>query len=267
MVNSLAIVFMIISLAICVLLPVILTVYFYKKYKISMSIVLIGALVFIVSQIAIRIPLLAMLGKQQWYIDMSGNIYVIALFLGLSAGLFEEVGRYIAIRLFMKKTMNWKNGVALGIGFGGIEAIALVGLTILNYIVMSFMINSGVFESMITAKLPPGVANQIRSLLIGSPSVNFLAGGFERIMTMSIQIAFSVMVLYSVKFRKPLYLLCAILLHALVDSPLVILGSIGWNIWAIELYVFAMAVIGLAYIIKAKTIFAMKEQEEAADTV
>ncbi|HYE08596.1 MAG TPA: YhfC family glutamic-type intramembrane protease, partial [Patescibacteria group bacterium] len=214
MVNNLSIAFMIVTLLICFLLPAALVVYFYKRHKISLIAVLWGAIVFLVSQVATRIPLLTILGKQQWYMEMSSNIYLIALFLGLTAGLFEEVGRYIVMKFFMKKSLSWKSGIAFGIGHGGIEAMVIVGLTILNYLIMSFMINSGVFESMIAANLPQGVAEQIKSMLVDTPAINFLAGGFERIMTMIIQIAFSVIVLYSVKFKKPVYLLYAILLHA-----------------------------------------------------
>jgi uncharacterized membrane protein YhfC len=226
--------------------------------------VLLGAIVFLVTQVAIRIPLLSVLGRQQWYIEMSTNIYLIALFLGLTAGLFEEIGRYIVMKLFMKKSLSWKNGVAFGIGHGGIEAIVLVGLTILNYLVMSLMINSGIFDEMIAANLPPAIAEQIKLMLVDSPTINFLAGGFERIMTMIVQIAFSIMVLYSVKFKKPAYLVYAILLHAVIDAPVVILGSIGLNVWIIELFIAACAVVGLVYIIKAKSIFAKKEEEQQA---
>lgn len=265
MVNSLSIIFMIISLLICFLLPVVLTVYFYRRHKISLMAVLLGAMVFLISQVVIRIPLLSILGKQQWYIDMSANIYVIALFLGLTAGLFEEVGRYIGMKFFMKKNLSWKNGVAFGIGHGGIEAIALVGLTILNYLVMSLMINSGVFDKMIAVNLPPAIAEQIKSMLVDSPIINFLAGGFERIMTVIIQIAFSIMVLYSVKFKKPSYLVYAILLHAVVDAPTVILGSMGLNVWAIELLIAAYAALGLLYIMKVKSIFSKKEEEQGVE--
>jgi len=265
MVNNLSIAFMIVTLLICFLLPAALVVYFYKRHKISLIAVLWGAIVFLVSQVATRIPLLTILGKQQWYMEMSSNIYLIALFLGLTAGLFEEVGRYIVMKFFMKKSLSWKSGIAFGIGHGGIEAMVIVGLTILNYLIMSFMINSGVFESMIAANLPQGVAEQIKSMLVDTPAINFLAGGFERIMTMIIQIAFSVIVLYSVKFKKPVYLLYAILLHAVVDTPAVILGNMGLNVWTIELYIAACAAASLIYIIKAKNVFAKKEEEQAAE--
>lgn len=264
MISGLSIAFMAVSLLVCFLMPVALAVYFFRKYKISLIAVLIGALVFTISQLIIRIPLLSFFGKQQWYMDMSSNIYVIALFLGLTAGLFEELGRYIAMRLFMKKSLSWKNGIAVGIGHGGIEAVSLVGLTFLNYIIMSSMINSGVFDTMIAAQLPADVANEIKTTLANTPAFSFLAGGFERVMTMSIQIAFSVMVLFSVRFKKPLYLVYAILLHALVDSPLVVLGSMGVNVWIMEIIVAFFGILGLVYIIKAKDIFQRKEQEETA---
>lgn len=260
MVSSLSIAFMTVSMLICFLLPVILVIYFYKKYKISLIAVLIGVLVFLISQVAIRIPLLSLLGKQQWYLDMSQNITLIALFLGLTAGLFEEVGRYIAMRFFMKKNLSWKTGVAFGIGHGGIEAIVLVGLTFLNYIIMSFMINSGIFDSMIAAQLPAETANQIKTMLAEAPAINSLAGGFERIMAMTIQIGFSVLVMYAVKFKKPIFLLWAILAHAVVDTPVVILGSMGLNVWVIELLVAVLAAAAFIFTLKAKKLFADKEQ-------
>jgi uncharacterized membrane protein YhfC len=263
MVNTLSIVFMVISLLICFLLPISLIIYFYRKNKISLIAVLLGAIVFLVSQVAIRIPLLGMFGKQQWYIEMAANIYVLALFLALTAGIFEEVGRYIVMKLLMKKSLSFKNGIAFGIGHGGIEAIVIVGLTLLNYIVLSLMINSGLFENGIAATLPPDIAAQIKSTLIDTPTVNFLAGGFERTMTMVIQIAFSIMVLYSVKFKKPIYLLYAILLHAVVDAPTVILVHMGLNIWIIEIFVAACAAAGLGYIFQAKRIFAKAEEIQA----
>lgn len=261
MVSSLSIAFMIISLMICFILPIVLVIYFYRKQEISLFAVLLGAIVFLATQAAIRIPLLAILGKQQWYIDMTTNIYYTALFLGLSAGLFEEVGRYIAMKLFMKKSLNWKNGIAFGIGHGGIEAIVIVGLTILNYLVMALMINAGAFDNVIAANLPPGIAEQIRTMLVDTAAVNFLAGGFERTMTIILQIAFSIIVLYAVKFKKPIYLLYAILLHAAVDTPTVILGSMGLNVWIIELFIAVLAALGLIYIIKAKGIFAVREEQ------
>lgn len=251
MVNNLSLVFMTISLLICILMPIALIVYFYKREKISLLAVLIGAITFVVSQILLRIPLITFLNTQEWYKALTSNVAFIAIFLGLTAGLFEEAARYIAMRYFMKNRLSWENGLAFGIGHGGIEAILLVGIGILNNIIVSIMINSGVFESLVGAKLAPEVVGQVKSILINTPSIDFLAAGYERIMAMVIQIALSILVLYSVKLKKPLYLLLAILLHGVVDSPLVILTSMKLNYWVIELYVTACAALGLAFIVKS----------------
>lgn len=262
MVNNLSIAFMAISLLIAVLMPITLVIYFYKKQKISLKILLIGALVFIVFQILTRIPLLSLISTQAWYESIASNVVVLALFLGLTAGLFEEVGRYLAMKYLMKKNLSWKDGLAFGLGHGGIESIIIVGIALVNYIILSFMINEGLFDSVVAAKLPPGAAAQIRSLLIDTPAINQLAGGYERILAMIIQIAFSMIVLYAVKAEKPIYVLYAVLLHGLVDSPLVILSSMKLNIWTLELLLTLFAAAGWILIIKLKNVFFQIDQQE-----
>ena len=46
-------------------------------------------------------------------------------FLGLTAGLFEETGRWAAFRLMKRRrrALDWKDALALGLGHGGVEAI------------------------------------------------------------------------------------------------------------------------------------------------
>lgn len=261
MVSSSSIAFMAISLLIAVLMPIILAIYFYKREKISLKVVLIGIIVFVVFQLLTRVPLLSYIGTQEWYKSFTANVYVLALFLGLTAGLFEEVGRYIAMKYFMKNNLRWKDGLAFGIGHGGIESILLVGLGLINYIVLSFMINAGLFESMVGSKLPLEAVGQIKDMLVNTPAIGNLAGGYERILAMIIQIAFSMIVLCSVKAKKPIYVLYAILLHGIVDSPLVVLASMKVNVWNMELLLTVFAAAGLFLIIKLKGVFAKLDQK------
>lgn len=46
----------------------------------------------------------------------------------LLAGVFEEVGRYLAFRFLLKRYTNRRDAVTYGIGHGGIEAILVLGL-------------------------------------------------------------------------------------------------------------------------------------------
>src|SRR5690606_30347694 len=142
---------------------------------------------------------------------------------GLSAGVFEEIGRYLAFRFPLRRDLSWQNGVAYGLGHGGIEAIVLVGITYINNIVISLMINTGQFENLIGPGLDAATAALIKDQLINTPPIYFLIGGLERFFTLFIQVGLSLVVLYGVITRQIRYLIYAVLLHTLVNAPAIIL--------------------------------------------
>ena len=49
------------------------------------------------------------------------------LYGGLMAGVFEETGRYVSFKWFLKKETRIQDGLSYGIGHGGIEAMLIVG--------------------------------------------------------------------------------------------------------------------------------------------
>src|SRR5690625_4607416 len=85
---------------------------------------LLGMLAFISSQVFIRIPLLEyMQVHSTTYLMFSAMQPVLfAVVIGLSAGVFEEMARFIIMRFFMKQR-NWQSGFLFGAGHGGIEAV------------------------------------------------------------------------------------------------------------------------------------------------
>jgi len=131
MVSDLSIIFMAVSLLVIIGFPLGLAVYFYRKEKISLKAIFVGALVFIVFQLLTRMPILFVLDNQAWFKELSAASLIFSVFFvgGLSAGLFEETGRFLGFRYLLKDKLSWQNGVAFGIGHGGIEALVLVGLT------------------------------------------------------------------------------------------------------------------------------------------
>lgn len=253
MVSDLSIIFMFVSLVIAFLFPIGLVIFMYRRYRISLRAVFVGALVFFVFQGIIRIPLLAYFGNQSWYISLAQNTFLTALFLGLTAGIFEEVGRLIGIKLFLKKHLSWKNGVAFGIGHGGIEAILLLGMNSLANLMYSSLINTGSFDTVIGSKISGELAAQIKNTLISAPSYMFLVGGIERIFAITIQIGLSLIIFYAVMKRRYIYVLYAILLHALIDSPIVFMQKFG--VFAAEGYTLLWAMISLAFIVKSRDVF------------
>lgn len=245
MVSGLSIALMAITLLIVFVFPIGLWIYFYKREKISGIAVLVGALTFFVSQIVLRIPLLQLLQSQSFYAVIGKNIWLNSLFLSLTAGIFEEMGRFLSFKFLLKNKLQWKNGIAFGIGHGGIEAIMLTGLTYLNNLIFSLMINSGAFEQ-ISGTMSPEMSNYIISGLTGTNSFMFLVAGMERVFAIIAHIAFSMIVLYGVKYRKNIYVVFAILAHTLLNAPSVILSHY-FGLWG-EVYVLLFAVLSIVII-------------------
>lgn len=253
MVSSISIIFMILSLMLVFIFPLGLWIFFYKKERISGIAVLVGALTFFVSQILLRMPLLQLVQGQSWYSEIGTNIWLGSLFLSLTAGIFEEVGRFLSFKFLLKRKLEWKNGIAFGIGHGGIEAILLTGLTNINNLIFSLMINLGAFDK-ISGTLTPGLSDYIVNTLVGTSPVMFLVGGIERVFAIISHIAFSIIVLYGVKYKRGIYIIYAILAHTILNAPAVILNYY-FGPWVSEIYVMIFAAAALAYIIKSKRAF------------
>ncbi len=256
MVSSLAIGCMFFSILVIFLLPLGLAIYLYKKERYAPKALLVGALVFIVFQLLTRIPLLTVLGTQPWFQRLMSNRFFSAVLIGgLTAGIFEECGRYLGFRFFLKDKLSWGNGVAFGIGHGGIEAVSLVGTAYLNNLAFSLMINNGTYDKVIGSQLAPETAALIKEQLINTAPSMFLLGGAERLFTLGIQIALSLVVLYGVRNKRLSYLGYAILLHTLANSVAVLLTQGGVSVWLTEAVVFIMSCIALFWIKKSRELF------------
>ncbi|MCM0648002.1 YhfC family intramembrane metalloprotease [Clostridium swellfunianum] len=209
---NVSILFMSLSAAAATILPIGVALYLRSKYQTSWKAVGIGALIFILFQPVLRFPLLRLLQGTSWYSYNSVvNPWLIAIVLGFSAAVFENIGRFVAFKFLLKGNRQWKNGIAYGIGHGGIEAILLAGIPLINSILLSIS--------------NPALLNQ--------PSAIYLVGGLERIFAMTFHVAASLIVLYGVKFRKYRYLFYAILMHGLLDSSIGFIKNIAlFEAWA-----------------------------------
>jgi uncharacterized membrane protein YhfC len=186
---------------------------------------------------------------------MAHNPWLYGIFLGLTAGLFEEGGRYLGYRTLLRKRSRWIDGFAFGVGHGGIEAITLVGMTNINSLVYALMINNGQFNQL-AGQMPADTAKQVLAQLTTLQPLDAYLGGIERIFALIIQIALSLLVLLAVRNRK-LYLAgLAVLAHMLVDAPIVILPEVfGADIYQIEISLAAVAVLALVFIIASRRAF------------
>lgn len=242
----------VINLIICFGIPMGYLIYAIRK-KSGVKAFLIGALVFFVSQILLRLPLLQIvLPNMDWYLYLSSfHPIIYSLFLGLTAGIFEEVGRFIGIKLALKKDRSWSDGIAFGMGHGGIEAMLLTGTANIQNLIWLISLNNGTFNS---ARFGMDAA-KARELFNSLSSIVILAGGLERLFAITVHIGLTLVVLYGINNNKGLYLLLAILIHGVIDSTIGIASAAGLGTGLIEgvLGIYALSL--LIYTIKSKKIF------------
>lgn len=244
---------LVVSIIICFALPVVsFLVMQKKKLKIGRAF-FTGVLAFSVSQVLIRIPLLNVLGQTPFMQQLSQNIVPYGLLLGFTAGLFEEVARFLFCKLMLKKNRRYADAVAFGFGHGGIEAILLVGFSLISSLVLYIAMNNGTLTALVGEAAAATVAGQLGALT----PINSVLGGVERILAVMLHLGFSTMVFTGFVRNQPgKYLMFAILAHTLVDAFVVIVPAfVPMSPLALEGIVLVFAALGLWYTLRAKKNF------------
>ena len=201
------------------IVPVVGAVVLMRRKKGAGRAFLFGILAFSVSQLLMRVPILTVvLPRFAWFGVLQLSPWAYGIFLGLTAGLFEEIARWIAIHFFLKGRTDFEHGLAFGLGHGGIENMALIGP---NYI-----------ATLITVLAGQG------ALLgdIGGASV-FISVG-ERLYAVAFHVGASLLVMNGIrKGRALLYLLAAVVLHTVMDAAVVILPTVfGAGVAGVEIW-------------------------------
>lgn len=210
-------------------LPLVALLYaVWKKHYIPY---MLGVLAFVVSQILIRIPILNYVNGTstnfQMFSVMQPVLFV--LLLSLSAGIFEEIARFIAMRYFMKQR-DWQSGFLFGAGHGGIEAVLIVGIPVISLLLSQTVIQNG-----------------------GS----YYFSGIERIFAMVLHIGLSIIVLQAVVQKKFRYVVYAILIHGVANALasiilLYVQGKSGIILSEVSIAICALFVFSYSFILKRK---------------
>jgi uncharacterized membrane protein YhfC len=252
-----------VSVLIMLVVPVVLVVYLTRKFSLSWKLALAGALTFIASQV-LHIPvvygLTALFQNGTLSIPDAWTTVFNAIVLGLLAGIFEETARWILFKFSLKNTKTWAEGVLVGAGHGGVEAFLLGLLAILTVVNMVVMRNADLAALGIPAEQIELTRQQVDAFW-ASPFYFGLLGGLERIFAICLHLSLSVMVLYSVAYKKPMWFWLALLWHALVDASAVYLLPIVGAL-AIEGIVGVFAVISLWIMFTMRSWFVESESVE-----
>jgi uncharacterized membrane protein YhfC len=237
-------------------MPVGLAIFLTRRWKLGGRIWWIGTATFILSQIG-HIPfnqvvskLLNQTGMVAW--SPTAQLIFNALFLGLSAGVFEEGARYLILRYWLKDARSWRKGVLFGAGHGGAEAIILGVLVFYTFLQLATIRNAD-----LPRLFPPNQLAAAQQQVHAYWSTTWYAamlGALERFFTIPCQIAMAVMVMQAFTRRNIGWLFAAIGYHTLLDAVAVFgiryISPIGLE-----------GVLGLFAILSVVIIFLLRQPE------
>ncbi len=218
----------------------------------------VGALTFIASQV-VHIPLNAGLTAlfargilpappAEWKLLFNATL------LGATAGLCEDLARYVAYRWFIKSARTWRQALMFGAGHGGAEAIILGVLVAATFVTMLSLRGSDL--NFVPAEQRELAARQIAAFW-SAQWYDTLLGAIERVSALCVQVSLAVIVLQSFTRNNPLWLGLAIVWHAVVDAVAVIAAQ-TWGVYWTE------AIVGLFAMISLIALLALRQPEREA---
>jgi uncharacterized membrane protein YhfC len=227
-------------------LPIILGIVLAKRYGLPWRLYFIGAATFVLSQVG-HIPFNTLLLNGAVF-SPAGQwpLAAVAIVLGLSAGAFEEVARYLVYRFWIRDARQWREAIMFGAGHGGCEAI-IVGMfaavSAINLLVLSG-------SDLATLDLTPEQLTLLQAQLAAlqsSPWYAALLGSVERVFAIIFHISAAVLVLQVFRRGNLLWLAAAIAWHTTLNAVAIYTLTLAGAVWA-EAALALLSLISLAII-------------------
>jgi uncharacterized membrane protein YhfC len=243
-----------------------LGIFITRKYNLGWRLYWIGGVLFIISQI-LHIPFNIFVDKlfrNNILPTPSENYQLLfsAIFLGLSAGLFEELIRYAGLRWWAKDARNWAKGLLFGSGWGGMEAIIFYVIALsLNYIIFFALRTQDLSTLIPPDQLAP--LQETFNLFWGVTWYESMLGALERILALPIQICLTIIVLQVFTRGQSRWLWIAVAWHAIIDAAFVI-GIRQWGIYPSYGIVaaFTLLSIGITVALRGEDLVPEDEEQE-----
>lgn len=266
MVPDLSIIFMAVSALLSFGAPIALFLVWRKKYQLKLAPLLFGAAAFIVFAMVLEqlLHMVVLHPNADGSIALAQSNPLLYMLYGIfAAGIFEETARFLSFKILKRKFSGIGTGLSYGIGHGGIEAIMLVGLTMIGSILLSISINSG--NTALIAS-DPAIMDQIEAqveAIAGIEPMLFLISGIERIIAIAVHISLSMLMWRAASAKGKLWLYpVSIVLHAIVNiAPVMYQTNILKNILLVE----GLIIIPTILIAIASYNVCKKMQQEAAN--
>jgi uncharacterized membrane protein YhfC len=233
-----------------------LGVFLTRKYNLGWRLYWIGAVLFIVSKfLNILFNLVVDWLFRQGVLPTPSENYQLlfsAVFLGLSAGLFEELIRYAGLRWWAKDARTWAKGLLFGSGWGGMEALIFFVLAMaLNYIFFLALLTQDLSALIPAEQMAP--MQEALDVFWGVNWYDSLLGVLERFLVIPIHICLTILVLQVFLRGQNRWLWFAVAWHALLDAMAVISVRL-WGAYLTEgiVAVFTLLSLGIIFALQGE---------------
>jgi uncharacterized membrane protein YhfC len=239
-------------------MPVLLGMFLAGRLKADWRVFGLGMLAFFGSQV-LHIPFNAWVLSplmQRWHLQPvagSAQLAAMAVLLGLSAGVFEESARYLAYRRWLPENRLWRDGLMLGAGHGGMEAILLGLLSF--YAFLQLMALRGTDLTQLLKADQVEITRSILQMYWSLPYYQHLIPALERAAAICIHLGLSLLVLQAFTRHNRLWFVLAVIWHAVVDTVAVFAVS-TWGVYVTE------GLVVICGLISVGIVFALRRQQK-----
>ena len=205
---------MAVSLVLSVGLPVALFIVLKVKTKAKVTDLLLGAVTFVLFAMVLE-QLLHTVMYGVFGEKLTGSRWLYAIYGGIAAAVFEECGRLVTMKFFLKKRLNRETALMIG------------GLACISNLATAALINGGGLEATLAGLDETAQASFMTTVsqLCTLPPYMFLMVGMERVTAVVLQIALSYLVYLAVRYHRWGFFAAAMGIHFAVDAVTVILSS------------------------------------------
>ena len=252
MISQSVIIAMYVNIFISMFLPIVLFIFFKRKLNVSIKVFLVGMLTFFLFAVVLEGIVHSLVVTK----SLVEKPFAYMLYGGFMAGIFEEVGRYVMLAYMLKKYRDWKDGLTLGLGHGSFEAMLVSGLNMVVLLAIATMMNAGDVAQYINTPEAIAYFAPLEKALLSLTPVTTILGGVERIAALAIQMGLSILVLYSITSKRKIFLVYAIIIHAIIDFPAGLYQTgVITNIYVLEGIIILFAILSVMWIVKSRQLF------------
>lgn len=192
----------------------------------SLRVFLGGAGAFIVAEVILVAA--AQITGASGLLTGSGDIARLGLAItyGISIGIVEEGANYVILRVWLRDARSWAQGLMLGVGHGGAEAM-LAGITTLVWYVTMLSLRSGP---------PPGqtLTDTDRTAIDATLSAYFgtawplpVAAALQQLFLLALAVGLASLVMHSFLSGRAVFVPLAMGLHAFATTATIVAGQFG----------------------------------------